>query len=349
MTGGTQVALKINQQGVPRMFDLIQNLESNRPDVPKVEPKNKSQKSYSHEGIDETALTYLMNAKVLMKHEEFELALSLLRQASSRHPKNLEILKNLGLALEALSKWSEAKIVYTELTKQNNNFYYFYKKANSLYMLNDNEAALNAYFEALSHLVEEETELFNLYKNMGNIYVRNKDYDAAEESYNKAYTMNSESDALLINFGTLEVQREDFDKALFCFRKAIEINPRSDKAWIGLALVHNHFGDHELAWGNVIKALDIDPYNRTAVLLLGHWGNTEDKINISLKYHLSYLEQNEFDEEVSLQLIQIYSQLGQIEYAENEALKLRLWYPENPSYQKLFEEIRNKTSTEESK
>jgi len=253
------------------------------------------------EGLDTTILTLMMNAKTLIHHEEYALALNLLRQASNLNSKHPVILKSLGWTLEKIEKWSEAKVVYSELSRQFNNFEYSFKKAQMMYLMNDDEAALSVYYEALSHLQEEEEGLFELYKNMGNIFVRQKDFEAAEEFYNKAYTMNPDSDTLLVNFGTLEVQRQDFDKALFCFRRAVEVNPINDKAWIGLALVHNHFGDAELAWGNIIKALDIDAYNRTAILLMGYWGMTEDKIMISMKRHQKYLSQCEFDEEISLQ------------------------------------------------
>lgn len=324
------------------MLDIQLNDGLNEKSSTKVQVDLKTDKSAN--GIDAKTFTFLINAKVLIRHKEYKLALNLLRQAASRYPKNPEILKILAIALESLEKWSEVKAVYIELSRQFNNFHFAYKKAQAHYMLNDDETALTSYYEALSHLQEEESELFELYKNMGNIFVRQKDFESAEESYNKAYTLNSRSDTLLINFGTLEVQREDFDKALFCFRQAIEINPKNDKAWIGLALVHNHFGDHELAWGNVIKSLDIDAYNRTGVLLLGHWGNTNDKIQISLHYHLEYLKKFEFDEEITLQVIQIYSQLSDFDKAENEALKLYLWCPENENYKKLYEEIKNKNS-----
>ncbi len=300
------------------------------------------------QGIDTNTLTLMMNAKVLVQHKEYELALNLLRRASNSYSKHSEILKNLGMVLEKLGKWSEAKIVYSELASQFNNFKFAYKKAHIHYMLNEDESALNAYYDALSHLQEEEEDLFELYKNMGNIFVRSKDFDAAEESYNKAYTINPKSDTLLINFGTLEVQREDFDKALFCFRQAIELNAENDKAWIGLALVHNHFGDLELAWANIVKALDIDVYNKTAVILMGHWGQNEEKIKISLEHHKNYLTKFEFDEDITLQLIHIYTQLDKLDSAECEALKLCLWSPKNESFHLLLNQIKEKNKNAKS-
>ncbi len=293
-------------------------------------------------GVDEKIMTLMMNANVLVKHGEHHLALNLLRQACNLNSKHPEILKSLGQTLENLSKWTEAKIVYVELYRQFNNFLFSYKKAHCHYMLNEDEAALNTYYEALSHLQEEESNLFELYKNMGNIFVRRRDFEAAEEAYNKAYTINPDSDVLLINFGTLEVQREDFDKALFCFRKAIDVNSNNDKAWIGLALVHNHFGDRELAWGNLIKALDIDTFNRTAILLMGHWGLSEEKIKVALEYHRIFLSRHEFDEDVTLHLVHIYTQLNQLHHAESEALKLCLWSPKNEHFHRLYQQIKEK-------
>lgn len=327
------------------MFDLSINDPLEKNSRSKVQPQKNSAVIVDKNqfvGVDEKTLTLMMNAKVLLSHGEYQLALNLLRQACNLNSKHPEVLRTMGLVLEKLAKWSEAKIVYVELDRQFHNFKYSYRKAHCHYMLNEDESALNGYYEALSHLQDEEEDLFELYKNMGNIFVRRRDFEAAEESYNKAYTINSQSDILLINFGTLEVQREDFDKALFCFRKAIELNAHNDKAWIGLALVHNHFGDKELAWGNLIKALDIDAFNRTAILLMGHWGFTEEKIKISIEHHKKFLSQFEFDEEITLQLVHIYTQLNRLDLAECEVLKLCLWNPRNENFHLLHKQIKEK-------
>ncbi|MBX3041666.1 MAG: tetratricopeptide repeat protein, partial [Bdellovibrionaceae bacterium] len=202
----------------------------------------------------ETA-TLLTNAKVLLQAGETHLALNLLRQACSRDSKNPTILRPLAETLEKCGYGEEAMKVRDALSRYDYGFESVFNQAQALYRLNKDAEALNLYYEALSILSDEHPALFEIHKNMGNIFVRSGDYEGAEESYNKAYRIDSESDALMVNFGTLEIQRGDKGRALSCFRQAVELNPSNDRAWAGLAMIHHEFGDHDLAWGNLERAL----------------------------------------------------------------------------------------------
>jgi tetratricopeptide (TPR) repeat protein len=205
--------------------------------------------------------------------------------------------------------------------------------------LGRDQEALESYYEALSVITEENSVLFELYKNMGNIFVRQGDFDGAEEFYNKAYTVNSQSDVLLVNYGTLEVQRSDYDKSLYCFRKAVEVNPANDKAWVGLAMVHNEFGDIELAWANIESALDINPTNRTAVHLAANWGLRDTKIEKAIEYLQQYLASVEQDEDMSLVLINLFCTIGHLEKALLEMERVLLWNPDHKEVRQLKKKI----------
>ncbi|MGZ3769186.1 MAG: tetratricopeptide repeat protein [Bdellovibrio sp.] len=283
--------------------------------------------------------TYLKNARLLMNHKDFSLALNLLRQASNRDSKNPETLHMLADCLENVSRTSEALVIRKVLTEIDYGFESLYGYATNLYKLNRDQEALDKYYEALAVLTEENAHLFELYKNMGNIFVRRGDYDGAEEYYNKAYTMNPQSDVLLVNFGTLEVQRSDFDKSLYCFRKAVEINPDNDKAWVGLAMVHNQFTDSDLAWANIETALDINPKNRTAVHLSANWGLRDGKTHKAIELLQEYLGSVEEDEEMSLVLINLLCTAGHLDLALLEMEKVLLWNPDNNEVRQLKKKI----------
>jgi Tfp pilus assembly protein PilF len=170
--------------------------------------------------------------------------------------------------------------------------------------------------------------------------VRQGDFEGAEDYYNKAYTLNPDSDTLLVNFGTLEVQRQDYDKSLYCFRQAVEVNKRNDKAWVGLAMVHAQFGDQELAWANLETALDINPKNRTAVHLLANWGLRDGRFAQSVSVLQSYLGEVDFDEDLSLVLINFYCSGSQIDEALLECERVLLWNPENQEVSDLKAKLR---------
>ncbi len=289
---------------------------------------------------DEKMALLLTNARVLMKHGEFSLALNLLRTAANRHSKNITMLNLLGECLERTHRFDEALNARKACVRVLCNFDQVQKLATLYYKLGKDEEALSQYYEALSLLTVENEAIFEVYKNMGNILVRQGDFEGAEDYYNKAYTLNPNSDILLVNFGTLEVQRQDYDKSLYCFRRAIEFNPKNDKAWVGLAMVHSQFGDHELAWANLEAAIDINPVNRTAVLLLANWGLRDHRENQSIEVLQEYLGNVEFDEDLSLVLINLFCSNSQIIEAKLECERVLLWNPKNEEVALLREKLR---------
>lgn len=290
---------------------------------------------------DPRVSTYQLNAQVLMKHRELPLALNLLRQASNIDSKNPVTLSLLVTCLEQSQHLEEALFVSRALAKIDYGFENMCKYATTLYKMGKDQEALDKYYEALAVLTEENSLLFEVYKNMGNIFVRQGDFDGAEEYYNKAYTLNPESDILLVNLGTLEVQRSDYDKSLYCFRRAIEINADNDKAWVGLAMVHNQFGDAELAWANIERAMDINPKNRTAVHLAANWGVRDQRVARATEFLQNYLSSVEQDEDMSLVLINLFCMQGKFKEALMEVERVLLW---NPSHQEV-RELKRKLQT----
>ena len=291
--------------------------------------------------VDPKIEKYIKNAKILMKHGEYRLAMNLLRQGSNLNSKDPAVLSLLATCLENSSNMKEALIVRKAQAQYDYSFDSLYAYASALYKSGNDQEALDKYFEALAILTEENSTLFELYKNMGNIFVRKGDFDAAEEYYNKAYTLNSQSDVLLVNFGTLEVQRNDFDKSLYCFRKAVEINPENDKAWVGLAMVHNQVGDSDLAWANIESAIDINKKNRTAVHLAANWGVRDGKIQKAIEVLQDYLASVEEDEDMSLVLINLFCTVGNLDGALLEIERVLLWNPDQGEVRRLKKQILN--------
>lgn len=290
---------------------------------------------------DKRIARFLKSAQLLMKHREYPLAMNLLRQASNLDSKNISTLKALGECLERVNRIDEALIARKALVTVDYGFESLYELGTTLYKLNRDQEAMDKYYEALSVLTVENAHLFELYKNMGNIFVRQGDFDAAEEFYNKAYTMNPNSDILLVNFGTLEVQRQDFEKSLFCFRRAVEINAENDKAWVGLAMVHNHFADTDLAWANIETALDINPRNRTAVHLAANWGVRDHRVLKAIDALQIYLANVEQDEDMSLVLINLFCSSGQFDRALLETDRVLLWNPSHAEVRGLKKKLNN--------
>src|SRR5437868_6840497 len=58
--------------------------------------------------IDEKSATLLANARVLMKQQEYSLALNLLRTAANRNSKNMAVINLLADCLEKTQRFDEA-------------------------------------------------------------------------------------------------------------------------------------------------------------------------------------------------------------------------------------------------
>lgn len=285
--------------------------------------------------------TLLMNAKVLRKAGESQLALNLLREASNRESKNPIVLKALVELLEECGRDAEVLKVREALAKIDYGFESVFGQAQALYKTGDDDGALNFYYEALSLISSDnDSMLFEIHKNLGNIHVRRGDFDGAEEWYNKAHISHPESDALMVNFGTLEVQRGDLGRSLQCFRRAVEINPKNDRAWAGLAMVHHEFGDFELAWGNIERAIDHGPKNRTAVLLAGRWALRDKCPHRAISRLQEFLSSGEFDEEISLILVNLFCLAGHLDLALLESERVLAWNPGQKEVRELCAKIR---------
>ena len=148
----------------------------------------------------------------------------------------------------------------------------------SLTKLGDYPAALKLLHQVVDEADGKDPILFEVYKNMGNIYLKCGDIDAAEEKYNLANGINSEDEHLIINYGVLAIQKGEYDKAKEKFSQVIYKNKASDLAWVGLALVHRAHGDHDLARACLLRGIDENPYNKLAIIHFYQW-SSEDGID----------------------------------------------------------------------
>lgn len=334
---GIGTGLQDEDQGVHRMMlerDLRPTSGSSRVESTGTEvPSRRSP-------VSVRVATLLSNARLLRQHGEKALALTLLRTASNLDSKNPAVLVPLAESLEDMGRMQEAVRVRAAVVHQDCGFESVFRFAQASYKLGRDEEALHSYYEALSLLIEEHPALFEIHKNMGNIFVRRGDFEAAEECYNKAYAIQPKSAILTVNLGTLEVQRGDFERALTCFRRAVELDPSNDKAWAGLAMLHAEFGDFDLAWGGLERALDLDPFNRTAVHLAAQWAVRDRTPQRALQRVQTYMENVDSDEEMSLALIHLFCIAGRLDLASLEVERVLAWDPSSEKVLRLRESLR---------
>lgn len=284
----------------------------------------------------------IANAEMLKKHHEREAAKVLLRETLNlepRHPvalsKMVSVLPNDAAHRDEKFKVAQAFDKVTDSPEA------ALEVAKIYYELGELDMALESYFRAANRIDEENAMVFEIYKDIGNIFVRQKDYDGAEEYYHKAFALNPDSDTLQVNLGTLEIQREDWPEACLRFRSAIGCNDKNDRAWVGLALAHHQMGDIELAFANLEKAVDLNPANRTAIQLIATWGQKYDRQEVAIDAIQNYLSQGEVDEDMSLALIELFCEKKEFSLAQLELVRLMAWSPEREDLYILEEKLRD--------
>lgn len=231
----------------------------------------------------------LINASRFLKSKDYEMALSLFRAVLRADPTNEYAIQKAAECESLLGRHEEAILQLRSLVDNKGTASNFKILADQLYGLGYYQDAVESYLRSMTAGLEEGPELFDALKNTGNALLKLGDINGAEEYYNKAYTMDPESDALLVNFGSLALYRGDLQKAIARFREAVILNDRNEKAWIGLGMIHREFGDVELSWANLEKALDLDPSNESGVKLATEWAMKDNEIDKAIRRLEAYL------------------------------------------------------------
>lgn len=281
-------------------------------------------REFDRESIEQ----WTQHAATLIRFREFAAAQNLLRHALMQDSKNVRAISLLAVVLEKTGHVEEAIKCRRALLRLDPSIENRLDLAALYYSLENDEASYTTYEEALATHAVPEARLFEVYKNIGNILVRRGEFDAAEDFYNRAFTIEPKSDALLVNFGTLEINRDDLEAASARFRAAIDVNPNSDRAWVGLALVHRSKGDFELSWANLERALDLNIANRTALKLSVEWAVRDGRVQAAASRLENYLATDGEDAEMAFSLAKCMTLLGRFDEALLECERVVALDPE---------------------
>lgn len=276
----------------------------------------------------------LANSLLLIDNGDYRSAIKLLTNILQRDAHHADAIEWLGYCFHKLGDLNNALKCFHELTIHQPDEYSYAALADVLYEMGHEQEAEIHYKLALSLIEFDSPLLFGIYKNLGNISVKFGDYESAEESYNKAYSLCPHSDVLFVNIGTLELQRGHLENALQHFREAVELNEQNDKAWVGIALIHREKGDFELAIGNIERSLDINPSNKTALKIFAVWSVKDRLYQKAIERLEKYLELHSDDCEVSLLLVEMFYRKGDLPSARLELTRTLSLEPDSEAAQK---------------
>lgn len=291
---------------------------------------------------DSLLAIHIRNADVLIGHNELDLARALLRQVLNQAPRHVQAMEKLFMTLVVgPNNKSERKRLAEELeTLQSSSASAV--RVGRIYIEDEAwSSALEWYFKASERITEESQLVFDIYKEIGNLFVRLQDFDGAEEYYHKAFALSPDSDALQVNLGTLAVQRSNWPEARDRFRAALTLNPTNDRAWVGVALAHYNLDEVDLAFANLMNALEMAPGNRTGVHLLAAWSQRHQRQAAAIEALENYLAFTGFDEDMSIALIELYCEMKEYKFAMLELERVLCWNPERTDLYELEAQLRS--------
>ncbi|MBX9767358.1 MAG: tetratricopeptide repeat protein [Bdellovibrionales bacterium] len=285
--------------------------------------------SFDAQEFDPQAQNLLLNARVLFRNKEIELAKSLLAESLKLNPENRRALELLRDCFEATHEIANALKINLALEDQREDAILMKKTGDLALLLGQDILARNSYLRALGRFESHEPEVFEVLKNLGNICLRSGDIDGAQEYYHRAFRLQPESESLLVNLGTLEIQRGDFNLAIERFQTALSVQPKCAKAYVGIGMCHRELGDIELAWGNIEQALDIDSSLSTALQLCVAWAMSDGREPAAIQRLQTHLQKSPADDQSTYFLAALFYRAGRTQDAWFETQKL-FWI--NPSH-----------------
>ncbi len=235
----------------------------------------------------------------------------------SEQVRDLEALLSMARAQKKLKRYSDSVQYYQLAFEMKPLVSTLVEWAQVFIVENRNAEALQLYFRQMAQCRGQTSALFEIYKNIGNLYLNLNDVDAAEENYLKAFALNPLSDALMVNIATLELKRGDLDQAKDRFRQSLKLNRQNAKAWLGLSLVHQQHGDSDLAWANLKESLSIDSTEITTLQLLVEWAYRDGRLPLACDIFSSSNSIKPMTPTWRLVHAQMLFDLGAFEHAQN--------------------------------
>lgn len=95
----------------------------------------------------------------------------------------------------------------------------------------------------------------------GNVYLSEKDDEAAEEAFNNAYHLDQQNEEVAVNIAGLAYKKKEYDKCIDFFTKAIAINPKNPYSFTSRGDLYIRKNETRMAWSDFHTALALNPNN----------------------------------------------------------------------------------------
>lgn len=267
----------------------------------------------------------LLTAQAYYQNKSFKKCFLELIQISQKMSHDLDFLELLFKVQIKLQDLSAATKTLTVIMTKSDRVDFALAQMNLLMSLNRHNEALDIGLSLQSRILTgiESKQLFH---NLIDIYIVFNDFEGLQEVLNQYQVESMIDDMGLFAQGLLHIQSDRAEEAINCLREAVRLNPQLDRAWVSLAIMHNKMGDMELGLANIEKALDINSQNPVAVKCYAIWKEQLGEYKSACNKVSSYLQVNNFDQEMTKKEIELLNKLGLPELAFTEEVKLRYYF-----------------------
>jgi tetratricopeptide (TPR) repeat protein len=308
-------------------MEAMQDFRNNKIQLPPIPSQ--------HERVDHV----FRNALFLIDSGDFRLARSLLGDVLRQDPNHVEAIRWMGWCFKQDGDLDNALKCYEQLNQRRVSDQDLFELGEIYYEKHFFERARDAWQDALGQCDDGSPRLFDLHRCIGNAFLQLGDIESAEENYNKALVLRTNSDVLMVNFGTLYFQSGNINKALYYYKKAVELNQFNERSWMGVALVARSSQDLEWSISALLKSLDVNESHVPALKLLSQWCLEDCQSDIAIERLQSFCLEHHSNVEMLNELTKHFLAKGQRFEAELENSRALILDPKNTEATQLKKEI----------
>jgi len=219
----------------------------------------------------EEALSILNRAKYLHQEKRYDEAIAEYRRSIKLNDQDPWIYNYLGLALTAKRDFKEALKCFEKALEINPEFTDIY---NNLGVVYDQLGSKEKAFESFARVIRDPTYPTpeKAYYNLGDLYLRDKNYDLAIMHFQKAVEKRPRFAMGYRGLGYAYAEMGKRDLALQQFQRAVENDPRDVPSLFELARLNEQAGKTEEAlsyYRRVVEADRLSPLGRMSLAKLG--------------------------------------------------------------------------------
>jgi tetratricopeptide (TPR) repeat protein len=248
-------------------------------------------------------------------------AVIMFRNAIQIDPSFVEARYELGVALMQRRDFPGAFREFRRAVELNPGMVKARQQLGSLYLLERNITLAK---EQLAKIIEQDPNAFEARYLAAALALIEKDPDKAlkemREALSRAEKENSPNlGEIFIELGNIHLLQKDWDEAERAFRKVLELNPKLLRAREGLSAIYMAKGDGERARQELITATKIDPENEEALHRLGDFYFQTKRLDEYEKFYREFLQQKPKSMIAKRKMVEILLSKGDLKSAKNYA------------------------------